>query len=59
MAANKRPRRSPYPGFSDEQWEIVTQAAELMQMKPTVLVRAAVAAFLLDNTSLELSGTIY
>lgn len=59
MAANNRPRKSPYPGFSDEQWEIVTQAAELLQMKPTVLVRAAMAAFLLENTTFQLPGTIY
>lgn len=35
------------------------EAAEKMQMKPTVLIRAAVAAFLLDNTEIQLTGTIY
>lgn len=59
MAANNRPRRSPYPGFSNEQWEQIMEAAEKMQMKPTVLIRAAVAAFLLDNTEIQLTGTIY
>lgn len=34
-------------------------AAEQLQMKPTVLIRAAVAAFLLENTELQLTGTIY
>ena len=59
MAANNRPRRTAYPGFTDEQWAEVVQAAKQMQMKPTVLVRAAVAAFLLDNTDTQLPGTIY
>ena len=59
MAANNRPRRSPYPGFTTEQWHQIMEAAEQLQMKPTVLIRAAVAAFLLENTKQQLTGTIY
>lgn len=59
MASNNRERKTPYPGFTEEQWATILEGAEQLQMKPVVFLRAAAAAFLLENTNLKLEGIIY